>query len=223
MRITFAMYFGACALLTGCGGDDAADTVDATLADAPPTADARIDATTCSGSSMLCDGLCVDTTQNPDHCGGCGIECTPAAGCEASDCACPAPFLTANAPVLGAQMVATQPGYLAGGVGVTGTDGYAHVVLVTVEDDVATGTAIPVNTSVYVGIGYDLQTPTEARSTYLATAGTVRVNRRCATGLGGVAQNLSLVEIDPTTFQPLPGGCTTTLASFPFSIGTSCP
>ncbi len=42
--------------------------------------------------STLCDGACVDTTLDPNHCGGCGTRCRDlafGANCVDSSCACP--------------------------------------------------------------------------------------------------------------------------------------
>ena len=221
MRMMFAIYVGASVLASGCSSP-AHDNADAAI-DAPPSSDARIDAVTCSGTSQQCGEVCVDTTQNRDHCGACDHACTPAADCEASACECPAPFVLADSPVVAAQMIAAQPGYLSGAVAVTGPDGNVHAVLVTVEDDVPTGTQLPVNMRAFVLLGYEVLSANEVRSAYLASAGTVRVTRRCAAALGGTVQNLTLAEVDPDTFTPIAGGCTTTLPSFPFSIGGACP
>lgn len=45
----------------------------------------------CDDGSTWCDGACIDTTANDDHCGGCGITCGTGTHCESSLCACDAP------------------------------------------------------------------------------------------------------------------------------------
>jgi hypothetical protein len=44
---------------------------------------------TCSGTSpTCCDGVCVDTTTDPHHCGGCGHRCQVGGRCERGFCTC---------------------------------------------------------------------------------------------------------------------------------------
>jgi hypothetical protein len=66
-------------------------------------------------------------------------------------------------------------------------------------------------------------TTTQARSTFLATSGSVTLTRRCAAGIAGSLANVTLVEIDPVTFAPINGGCTTTISQLAFDIGGACP
>ncbi|MCA9658066.1 MAG: hypothetical protein KC486_06965 [Myxococcales bacterium] len=40
----------------------------------------------CPEGEEVCDGACVDTSSDPDHCGGCGESCGEAESCEAGVC-----------------------------------------------------------------------------------------------------------------------------------------
>ncbi len=44
----------------------------------------------CPPGSVLCNGVCVDTSIDPKHCGGCGSACGPGMTCVSGVCACPA-------------------------------------------------------------------------------------------------------------------------------------
>jgi hypothetical protein len=214
MRICFVSI-----ALLACGNDTRSDVVDASHAiepDAPSL---------CPGELASCNGLCVNTRTDDDHCGACNEACAPAARCSASICACPAPFVSTNAPVLATTMLAAQTGFISGAVGLTGSDSMNHAVIVTAAATAPLNTPLAVNANnqVFVAISYDLVTATQSRSAFLATSGTVSLSRRCVTGIGGTLSNLMLVEIDPTTLAPIPNGCTTTLGQLHFNIAATCP
>jgi hypothetical protein len=40
----------------------------------------------CDADRTACDGVCVNTTSNPAHCGGCGVACPEGSGCVAGRC-----------------------------------------------------------------------------------------------------------------------------------------
>lgn len=154
---------------------------------------------------------------------GCEPGCTPAARCVESDCQCPTGFVDPAGDVLATQMIPTAAGFVSGVAGVAGADARNHALTVTAAQDAALGVPLLVNGSVFVGLGYDVIDATTVRGTYLATAGTVTLLRRCAAGIAGTVTGATLVEIDPLTFQPLPGGCTTALAAMTFDVGGTCP
>jgi len=159
------------------------------------------------------------------HCGSCTNACTPAGTCGSSACGCPAPFIAATPPVLATQMIMSQTGFVTGVVAVTGSDSNNHGVVVSAANAAPLNTALTVNANnqVFVAIAYDLLSATQARSTYLATGGTVTLTRHCTAGIGGTIRNATFVEVDPMTFQPLPGGCTTTIGQLAFDIAQACP
>ncbi len=72
---------------SGVGGTAASSGIGG-AAGAP--ADAGVDAGPCTSTEMRCDGHCVTTATNPEHCGGCGTECTAPSGgtpvCAAGTC-----------------------------------------------------------------------------------------------------------------------------------------
>src|ERR1700690_982111 len=63
-------------LFTDAG--DAATKGDATTTDSPAG---------CSGGQSRCADVCVDTTSDPQNCGGCGVVCADKGVCVASACA----------------------------------------------------------------------------------------------------------------------------------------
>lgn len=221
MRMLFVIFvtlgFGACQK----DSDPKHDPVDGAVAidTAPPEPDASV----CPGELASCSGTCVNETNDHDHCGSCTIACAPAASCVTSACACPTPFIAAAPEVLATQMLTPQPGFLTGAVGVVGSDANQHAVVVTATTTAPLNTALPINGQVFVAVAYQLVTATQSKSTFLADAGTVRLTRRCATGVAGTMQNLTLVEVDPTTLSPITGGCTTTIAQLAFDIAQPCP
>jgi hypothetical protein len=218
MRMCFAVLVA----LSACGNDRAVD-IDATP---PPPPDAMIDAPpACQGTLELCSGLCVNLTNDDKNCGSCGMTCTPAASCAASACGCPASFIGAAPPVLATQMIMSQAGFVTGVAAVTGSDSNNHGVVVTAAVAAPLNTSLPVNVNsqVFVAVAYDLLSANQAKSTYLATAGTVKLTRRCTAGIAGTISNATLVEVDPMTFQPIAGGCATTVTQLAFDIAQACP
>lgn len=107
-RLALAALAAAATLLGACadpGGDaNTFDTHDATSADtADDTADDTIGAGTCGltpCTATCCDGLCVDTTANSNHCGACGQACGQAQVCVDGACAATCP--TGQTPCTGA-------------------------------------------------------------------------------------------------------------------------
>jgi hypothetical protein len=202
--------------LAACGNDSSA----------PPDGTSRTDAvppdSACPGALVSCSQVCVNLTNEHDHCGTCDRACSPAAVCATSECACPTTFLDNQRPVLATQMLAAQPGYYTGASAVTGLDALSHVVVVTSTSSAALHTPLPINGQVYVAIEYDASSATQTRSAYLATAGTVTLTRRCAAGIAGSMSNVSLVEVDPVTLAAVPGGCSTSIAQLAFDIAGPC-
>jgi hypothetical protein len=226
MLLRAPLALAVCALIisSGCSDDPKpADDPDAAPSQDPPDAGDGEEEETCSGTLEACGSACVDTATDPDHCGECGAACSPASSCSAAACACPSTFLGPDVPVIAAQMLAAQPGFLSGVVAVTGTDVRTHAVIVTATADAATDQVLDMNGQVYVAISYDVIGTTYARSAYLASAGTVRLTRRCAGGIAGSMENVTLSEIDLATLLPVPDACATTIASLAFDIGAACP
>jgi hypothetical protein len=219
MRTCFAVLVA----LSACGNDKAAD-IDAPPPP-PPAPDAMIDAAECPGMLESCSGLCVNLTNDDKHCGSCAMACTPAASCADSACGCPAAFIGATPTVLATQMIMAQTGFVSGVEAVAGTDSNNHGVVVSASATAPLNTALTVNVNnqVFVAIVYEILGANQSRSTYLATTGTVKLTRRCTAGIAGTITNASLVEVDPTTFQPIANGCSTTIAQLAFDIAQPCP
>ena len=58
----------------------------ALLAACPPS---KTGPTACTGTSVTCNGSCVELTSDPKNCGSCGSQCPAGQSCAASACACP--------------------------------------------------------------------------------------------------------------------------------------
>jgi hypothetical protein len=207
----------SCTLALGACGNDHAPGSSADAA-AP-----EIDANICPGALESCSGACVNLTNDPGNCGSCDRACTPAAGCASSQCVCPGAFLTASPPVLATEMITPPTGYVTGVAAVTGSDLQEHAVVVTSAVTAPLHAALSVTGGqVAVAIEYDVVSATQARSTYLATAGSVTLSRRCAAGIAGALADVTLVEIDPRTLQPIAGGCAASVSQLEFDIAQPC-
>jgi len=216
------MWFAVLVALSACGNDKAAE-IDAPP---PPPPDVMIDAPpTCPGMLESCSGLCVNLTNDDKHCGSCTTACTPAATCADSACGCPASFIGAAPTVLATQMIMSQAGFVSGVAAVTGSDSNNHGVVITAADAAPLNTSLQVNVNnqVFFAVAYDLLSATQSRSTYLETSGTVKLTRRCTACIAGTVTNATLVEVDPMTFQPIAGGCSTTITQLAFDIAQACP
>jgi hypothetical protein len=119
-------------------------------------------------------------------------------------------------------MLTAATGYVTGAAEVTGLDGLAHVVVVTSTATAPLHAPLAVNGQVYVAVAYDAVSATQARSAYLATAGTVTLTRRCTAGIGGTMADVTLVEVDEHSLTEIPGGCTTQIAQLGFDIAGGC-
>lgn len=102
----FRLLSASCLLLfIACGptgGDDAG--TDAASSEDP---DCSVFGT-CEGGLTCCDGDCVDTERDPDHCGSCGLDCSAEGGFCSSDSVCSA--LSWNAICDNANLLALHDG-----------------------------------------------------------------------------------------------------------------
>ena len=233
-RVLFACLWFLVALTpAGCGDGAAPIELDARpvwLYDATPTdAPWPIDAPppdACTGT--MCDYSCVDLTSDPDHCGECDKECSPAAGCADSDCSCPSGFIPAtladgdpspsfslnNLPV-----VSLRASFV-------GNDALPHQLRLYWD-----------STSIATGVDYDLaavDTPslrisynrsdTGPRGNFVPSLGTLQLSRVCNDGVAGTLGGATLVEIafGPGGGAPIPDGCSIEVASLAFDFGSDC-
>jgi hypothetical protein len=119
-------------------------------------------------------------------------------------------------------MIDFQPGYLTGAVAISGPDFHVHSIAVTVEDDAPVGVPLDMNGSAFVAIAYDVDGNLRASGTFLASAGTVTLTRRCDEGLAGSLYGVELSEVDSTTLLPVTGARATTLPSLDFDSAAPC-
>lgn len=229
--LALAVFSLSLVLVAGCGDDSAASSdASVTFADSG-TPDARppIDAPPCTGT--VCDGLCVDTSEDPLNCGGCGMECdSPGQVCTGSlPCTCPPMFLPATVDPVAFDQVVEQAGFLIGvGPLVDGTK--FNVFAVVYEEDTPTGVEFDLSESVAqlsapaVAAGYDVDTGSfMAHTPYAANEGTLIITSRCATGVHGTVTDAHFIEVQGTTDPtPVPDGCEFSIDSVSFTIGEAC-
>jgi hypothetical protein len=219
------LSFVFASLVAACGGGD--NNPDAQLVpttDAPPPDASRPDAFVCTLTE--CGGECVDTSSDPDHCGGCDDACQSGAECVATDCVCPPSFLPENLNT-GLQdiFIDQLPGaniWIRGFFG-TALEGFGVGYGTTgVETGVAytlNGATLPAPPFVLALHDIDIATM-EAQSAYAAISGTITFTAACA---GRIAGTLTNATFQAATINPAPqidpDGCTFTVPSITFTIG----
>ncbi len=175
-----------------------------------------------------CDGTCIDTTSDRDHCGSCGATCAvPGQQCVSSSCACPADVdgtpSVANTEFTdaGAARMASIAliGLRAGRLAPSRLNITYHPATVPMNTPIDLAGGAPLVT---LEDPVDLSTLTSELPS-VVTTGEITVSSACETGIAGTLSGLTLAAIpslsDPT---PSPGGCTFAWASFSFDVGT-CP
>ncbi len=228
---------GAASLLLGCSAfaacSDSKSSVDAQIILLDAAVDAAPDALTCAPLTA-CAGSCIDTTSDPDNCGGCGTTCTSGKVCTASACACPAAFAPAAVAATGNDRVLTDPNspgvYAAASPFSDGSNinisvvGYSTTTLLNNE---YTLSGTNPGTPPFFALGYklNLSTFTPAASFY-ATAGKLTFTKACAQGASGTltaATFQAVTSIQNPTIDP--NGCSFTVPSMTFSSGKPelCP
>jgi hypothetical protein len=216
----------AAALVTAgaaCSGDDGAAPV---VVDAAVDAQA-IDASTCNG--MVCSDVCIDTSLDEAHCGGCTTVCDPGEACQQSACACPPAFVPAEPQFVQQQVDATiLQGATLGIGGMLGGTIDAMIVAYP-TDTVQTNhaydlTANPPGTPPFMAVGYDLDLDTLTPSaSFYATRGTPTFTRICPAGFVGTLHNGHFVAVmglmNPTL---VPNDCAFDVPMVSFAYG-DCP
>ncbi len=73
-----------------CPSSQCAPLADASVDAGMPDAGSGVDSTVgCTGNfGTLCGSACVDTTEDPNNCGGCGVKCATAEACHGGMCTC---------------------------------------------------------------------------------------------------------------------------------------
>jgi hypothetical protein len=212
------------------GQTDAGGDVDSgsPAIDAAPDDGAAPDGTVCELTQ--CGAACVDTETDPAHCGGCDMACTPAQGCETSECACPEVVLLADPAFVfeTVDLEALPPFAVA--VGAYMLEGSAEIHLLLVAyDPMATETETDIDIASIggpvpsIGIFYDYDPETMTpRAGFATTSGIVSFSRACAEGIAGSLTDIELTEVDAEA-MPIDGGCTYAMPSVAFDLGSACP
>jgi hypothetical protein len=215
-------------ILAACGNDPGV-TIDAAVI--PIDAPLPIDAPACAAPKKMCGADCIAIASDELNCGDCGVECKGGEACNSSACACPGSFVPAMVggggfdqfQALGPATLAIAPDFTSG-VNVI-VVGYSGTQALNTNIDLST---IPLGTPPLVAAGYgvDLQTQ-NVDASYLATAGTLRFTKRCATEAQGTVTNVTFSGITGGFTNPTvdPAGCTFTVPAIAFHIiGTMpCP
>jgi hypothetical protein len=218
------LSFVFASLVAACGGGD--NNPDAQLVpttDAPPPDASRPDAFVCTLTE--CGGECVDTSSDPDHCGGCDDACQSGAECEASDCVCIANYLPNAITPGGLDQVFTQAGItirlgvlLGGQINALGI-GYNGSTETGVEYALTGELAPPLVLSAY---NVDVATM-NAEAGFVAVAGTLEFTDICAEGIAGTLTGVTFQAANLDTLSIDPNGCTFAVPTLTFSIGAACP
>jgi len=235
-----ACLFSALAfVLVGCGNneDDAADDDVALVDSGPPDAipdAAPPDAASCVGQSQpdVCGDLCVNFDTDELNCGSCGHPCNGGEYCGTGTCACPGAIVP-ESPTLAQSSVQDVQGLLDVGFG-----GYEDPNNATILDGLAVTATSATATAHSYNLSATLFSPPSMIAVYngnlqaqqydaifLATAGTIVFDTKCADSMSGHASNVTFqgatggiqnLEVDPD-------GCTFTVPSITFAFGPGCP
>jgi hypothetical protein len=199
-------------LLAACGDDGAAKPDATVLIDASP--DATPDGPSCAAPMKTCGTTCTPVATDEMNCGDCGVTCKGGEACD-STCACPANFIPASLTSggfdqfmnMGTTIIAIGPFIDNGGI---------HPIIFGLEDTTPLNTdidlsAVTVGNIPFVAAGYRFDTGTFAiDASYLATAGTLRLTKRCATEVEGTLTNATFKGVTGGFQNPQvdPMGCT---------------
>jgi hypothetical protein len=211
-------------LLAACGDDGNTTLIVDAMPDAPPIDSAPA----CSAPMMMCGASCLDVSSDEENCGSCGMECRGGEACTANTCACPTMFVPATLTesqfdqlmaVGGGISIALNPNigdginpFIVGYDAQTPIDADIDLSMVTLGEAPFVG----------AGYGFDLGTNTIDAS-YVATAGTLHIDEVCATHMEGTLTNATFSGITGGFTNPTidPDGCTFTVATVTFAMGTT--
>jgi hypothetical protein len=224
----FSLFALSLLLVAACGDDgggpevnlsDAAPPVDA----APPPPDAEVCTLTECGSE------CVDTSNDPLHCGGCNMACANVGEiCSgALPCACPDPFVPMAIGGTG-DLIFAQSGAIIGlsPIGSAPTNMAIVIWDETLELDTSYDFADSIaNTAPpTIAAGYDVDLlGMTAASSYAATEGTIVFDTLCADGASGTISDVVFNAVAGTfDLTPVEGGCSMSYDTLTFDVG-SCP
>jgi hypothetical protein len=213
-------------LSPGCGSSNSVP--DAFLQPAVDSAPPPPDAFVCTMTT--CGTACVDITSDELHCDGCDLPCQTGATCTNSSCVCPPGFLPADLDVGVQEMVRGDlfPGahvaiypFLANELDLAMV-GYAMIgtqigTPYTLTDTLGSAPFVA------AAFNFDFSAMT-AQAAYYATSGTLTFTTACSVGTTGTLTDATFQTVaglmNPTID---PNGCSFTVASLTFDIGTPCP
>jgi hypothetical protein len=213
----------ALVVLAACG-DNIQVAPDAAVPDAPPMPDAAL----CAGNQMLCEGECIDVSNDEANCGDCGNQCRGGEVCTNS-CACPTDFLPQSVSPSGFDQfqdamlftIAISPNFALNGINPV-IFGFDPAGAIDTDIDLAT---IPLGQAPFVaiGVGFDLGSMT-LDTQYLATAGTIRFTTLCATEIQGTLTDVTFNGVTGGLGGGIPmvdpAGCVVTAPSIDFHVAS---
>jgi len=167
----------------------------------------------------------------------CGQQCCDSVArvCAPAACGCPDASIFPDPFHGDIQLIDPNqvPGALTAVALFSAPDGAAHTLVVGYRPDTPVGVSLPFvppnsqagSNTPFAGIGWRVNLTTQTALTgFYATAGSVILSRACTGGVAGTLSNLTFTEQTATRDQtPYPGGCSFTVASIAFDVGTSCP
>jgi hypothetical protein len=209
--------------LSACG-----DNIPFVIPDAAP--DAPPDAPDCpSASQKLCGTTCVEVGDDETNCGDCGVTCRAGQTCMQS-CLCPDPFVPATLEAsqfdqfmgAGPVTVAISPNF--GSAINPVLVGYTAATPLDTDIDLS---MVGLGSPPFVATAYNFSLSTmEFDATYVATAGTLRLTKACATEAEGTLTDATFRGVTGGFFDPMidPQGCTFDVATVAFHMmTTACP
>jgi len=155
-------------------------------------------------------------------------------------CECPPDFVPANItgflpPQLGIEPIQAIDAVVGdyAGFGLFGSS-TINAVLVTFNDGTGTGTATPIASDIDLagvtgatprfGFGYNIDIASQTfQAAFMASAGTLNLEYACQTGAAGTVTNATFIAVqDLTNPIPVEGGCSFTVESVHFTVGSPC-
>jgi len=209
----------------GAGADDATTADSAVIVDAPET----------TVDSMMPDppACTAEVTTDEANCGSCGNVCLGGQVCRNSACSCPTgivppivfPTGTEQFLPLGIFTLALGPTLSLNGINGL-VFGFNDSVPLNTNINLAT---VPLGSTPFVGTGVGLDIQSFALdASYIATGGTIRFTKRCATEIQGTITNATFSGLSSGGLLGLPtvdpAGCSVSVPFVSFHLRTApCP
>lgn len=210
------------------------DNLQPAAPDAAPPDAAGPDAAVCAAGEASCDGMCIPVTEDEANCGGCMNACHGGEVCGSSTCACPTGVVPPIVVPTGFEQffpLGPVTLTLAPTLSLSGVNGlvFGHDANVPLDTEIDLAT-VPLGSTPFVAAlaGVDIMT-FQIDASYVATAGTIELTKRCETEIEGTLTNATFNGIgggllDGTLPTIDPDGCVIHVSTLAFHLMTApCP